>query len=160
LNLGADRQIAKRFESRRPVALAIRASNERFATDAGERDTVAGTSKSSGRPGYLQTGPGIPAKKGPYRARSIGTTDAAAAGALGFVDVWAGNRRLGRRDITAAEVLPERRQLAEIDFMLDQPVTDLEFRLWIDGTRSVTLERVELFSPPSNAPAPAVGGGS
>lgn len=160
LNLGADRQIAKRFESRRPVALSIRASNERFATDAGERDTVAGTIKSSGRPGYLQTGPGIPAKKGPYRARWIGTTDGAAAGALGFVDVWAGNRRLGRRDITAAEVLPERRQLAEIDFMLDQPVTDLEFRLWIDGTRSVTLERVELFSPPSNAPAPAVGGGS
>ena len=154
LNAGKDRGIADRFESRRPIALSIRASNERFGTDTGDRDVVAGTIKSTGRPGFLQFGPGIPARKGTYRARWVGAVEGAAAGRIGFVDVWADGKRLARREVMLEEAVAERRQLAEIDFVLMDKVTDLEYRLWVDGTRSIILERVELLSQAASGAPP------
>jgi hypothetical protein len=146
LNAGAGRHFASLYEQRRSISLSIRASNERFRTDAGERDDAAGVIRSVGRPGYLQYGPGIPMKRGFYRARWIGTAAALPAGAFGFVDVWAGDVRLGRREISDADTRPEARVLAEIDFTLARPTTHLEYRLWVDGRAPVTLERVELAS--------------
>ena len=149
LNAGGGRRFARQYESRRPVALSVRADNERFSTDAGERDSAAGVIRSNGRAGYLQYGPGIPMKAGVYRARWIGTLNAlpASAGPLGFVDVWDGDRQVARREILAAEAVPERRQLAEIDFVLERPANRLDYRLWVDGRTPVSLERVELASP-------------
>jgi arabinofuranosyltransferase len=155
LNIGEGRKFARRYDARRPVALSVRAANERFSTDVGERDPASGVLRSTGRSGYLQYGPGIPMKAGTYRARWIGTVAEGSPGPFGFVDVWVGDRRLVRREISASDLRPDDHQIAEIPFLLDQPVDHLEYRLWIDGHRSVVLERVELLSgPPAVVAAP------
>ena len=149
LNFGEGRRFAERHAGVRPIALSIRASNERFATDVGIRDSAGGNLRSDGRAGYLQYGPGIPMRAGTYRARWVGLVDAAAQTGprdVGFVDVWDGNRRLARRDIVAAEVDPDRRQLAAIDFVLPRATNHLEYRLWVNSGSSVILERVDLSS--------------
>jgi arabinofuranosyltransferase len=146
LNAGDGRDIARRFESRRPIRLSIRAANERFATDAGERDPAAGVIRSNGRPGYLQYGPSIPIKAGVYRVRWIGVVAEGDGGPLGFVDAWDGDAQLARREIAAVEIQPSERRLAELEFVLPRSTTRLEYRIWVDGRRAVTLERVELVS--------------
>lgn len=147
LNVGEGRRIAEAYERRRPIALSIRAVNERFSTDAGEKDQGAGVIRSTGRSGYLQMGPGIPMKRGLYRARWIGATnDAPIAGPLGFVDVWSGERQIARREISTQDIRPEGRQLAEITFALPEPAASLEYRLWTNGQQAIVLERIELSS--------------
>jgi hypothetical protein len=144
LNVGAGRNFARRYESRRPVSLSIRAANERFLTDVGERDPAAGTLRSAGRSGYLQYGPGIPMKAGAFHARWIGT--ATAAGSLGFVEVWADGRQVVRREIFADGIRADQKLLSEVAFTLEDPVDRLEYRLWVHGQHQVVLERVELAS--------------
>jgi len=146
LNFGEGRHFAEIYGQRRAIALSIRANNERFSTDVGEKDPVAGVIRSTGRAGYLQAGPGIPMKRGMYRARWVGTSTNLPDGPIGFVDVWAGDRRLARQDISAKDVSPDLRQIAEITFALPEPTTSLEYRLWVTGQPAVTLERVELSS--------------
>jgi hypothetical protein len=146
LNVGEGRTLASRFEARRPIALSIRAENERFSTDAGARDTTAGVIKSVGREGYLEYGPSIPMKAGVYRARWVGTVGPGPDGTVGFVDVWDGDRRIARREILAAEVDAGQRHIAEIEFVLTEPSKHLDYRIWVDGRRPIVLERVELFS--------------
>jgi arabinofuranosyltransferase len=147
LNVGAGRHFAERYDRKRPISLSVRASNERFITDAGERDQAAGVIRSVGRAGYLQYGPGIPMKTGAYRARWIGSIQGTPPpGPIGFVDVWANGRQLGRREILPGEMAPEARVLAEIQFVLPEAADDLEYRIWIDGHTPVVLERVELTS--------------
>ena len=124
----------------------MRASNERFLTDAGERDVAAGVIRSVGRAGSLQYGPGVPMKAGVYRARWIGTLDGAPSGSIGFVDVWADGRRLARREILGGEAQADRRRLAEVEFVLPEPAGQLDYRIWVDGRQRVVLERVELYS--------------
>ena len=148
LNAGAGRHLAEQYDQQRAIDLSIRAANERFLVDAGEKDDAAGTIKSVGRAGYLQFGPGIPMKRGSYRARWIGGVTGAPAGSFGFVDVWAGETRVARREIGAADLQPDQRRIAEISFTLTAPTDHLEYRLWIDGREAVTLERVELSSAP------------
>jgi arabinofuranosyltransferase len=145
LNVGSGRNFSRRFESRRPIAISVRASNERFASDVGKRDPVAGTLHSTDRAGYLQAGPGIPMKPGVYRARWVGTVEPS-GGLLGFVDVWAGERQLARREIHSSEADPASRHITELSFVLDAPVEQLDYRLWIHAGRTVRLERVELYS--------------
>jgi arabinofuranosyltransferase len=157
LNAGGGRDMAKRYEQRRPVALSIRASNERFSPDAGDRDDAAGTIVSNGRAGYLQMGPGIPMKAGTYRARWIGTVTDAGDAALGFVDVWAGDRLVARRQLYGGDVRSDQHQIAEIPFVLSQPTDHLEYRIWIDGRHPVRLERVELFSEAAAPPQVSAG---
>jgi arabinofuranosyltransferase len=146
LNAGAGRNFAARYERRRPIALSVRAANERFSSDAGERDTTAGVIRSIGRPGYLQTGPGIPMKPGMYRARWVGAVAGTPDGPIGFVDVWTDNHQLARRAITASDIQPDSRQIADITFALTEPANRLEYRLWVDGRAAITLERIELYS--------------
>src|SRR5690606_1179419 len=78
---GEGRSLASRVERQRPISVSIRADNERFSTDAGERDPGAGVIRSDGRAGYLQSGPGIPMAAGVYRARWMGGLAPAARGA-------------------------------------------------------------------------------
>jgi hypothetical protein len=85
-------------------------------------------------------------KAGTYRARWVGDVTDAPAGALGFVDVWAGDHQIARREIYGGEVLRDRRQIAEIAFVLSESTDHLDYRIWIDGRHPVRLERVELFS--------------
>jgi arabinofuranosyltransferase len=147
LNAGAGRRFAARYDRKRPISLSVRAANERFITDAGDRDVTAGVIRSVGRAGYLQYGPGIPMKVGTYRARWVGVMNGSLPpGAIGFVDVWAGDRRLARREILAGEMAPEAHLLAQIDFVLLEPTGNLDYRIWIDGRTSTVLERVELAS--------------
>ena len=149
MNAGTGRRMARRYEEQRPVALSIRAANERFITDAGDRDEAAGAVVSNGRAGYLQMGPGIPMKAGTFRARWIGQVSGSPAGPLGFVDVWDGDRQLARREIHGGEVVTARQQIAEIEFVLAERSQHLEYRLWVDGRHPIRLERVELFSQPA-----------
>ncbi len=147
LNAGQGRRFADRYDQRRAIALSIRAVNERFSTDVGEKDTAAGVIRSTGRAGYLQTGPGIPVKRGLYRARWVGVlTSPPADGPIGFVDVWNGDRQIARREITVKDVQTDTYQLAEITFPLPEPAASLEYRLWMNDRHAITLERVELFS--------------
>ena len=161
LNAGEGRTFARTYDARRPVSLSVRAANERFASDVGERQPASGTIRSTGRSGYLQYGPGIPMKAGAYRARWIGTVDGGASGWLGFVDVWAGERLVARRSIGVGELQADSRQLAELPFVLEDATGDLEYRLWVNGDTSIVLERVELFSGGrEQAAAPSVEAGN
>lgn len=155
LTAGPGRHLGQQYEQRRSTALSVRAANERFSIDAGERDEAAGVIRSVGRPGYLQYGPGIPMKAGVFRARWIGTVTGLEAGPVGFVDVWTGDRLVARREIVSGEVQPDRRQIAEVEFVLPVRSEHLEYRLWVDGTRAVTLERVELSSVHAGTQAPS-----
>jgi hypothetical protein len=88
-------------------------------------------------------------KPGNYVARWIGTVAEGASGSPGFVDVWIGDHRLARREIPAAGIQPDKRQIAELPFTLEREVDRLEYRLWVTGHAPVVLERVELVSTPS-----------
>lgn len=146
LNLGEGRRFAQDHEQRRTIDLSIRAANERFRVDAGEKDVPAGVIRSIGRSGYLQYGPGIPMRRGAFRARWIGTITGVPDGSFGFVDVWAGETRIARREIKATDIQESARVIAEITFALPSPTTHLEYRIWLDGRPTVALERVELLS--------------
>jgi arabinofuranosyltransferase len=146
LNLGRFRNLHEMYEKRRQVELSVRADNERFLTDVGNRDQGAGALRATGRAGYLQYGPRIPVKKGYYRARWIGTVDTAPGGQVGYVEVWGGpERRLDRQPVTTAG--PDaHHQLAHIDFNLPDDLDALEYRFYVNQGVRMTLERVELFS--------------
>ncbi len=146
LNLGRFRNLHEMYEKRRQVELSVRADNERFLTDVGNRDQGAGALRATGRAGYLQYGPRIPVKKGYYRARWIGTVDSAPGGQVGYVEVWGGpERRLDRQPVTTAGPDAHHR-LAHIDFNLPDDLDALEYRFYVNQGVRMTLERVELFS--------------
>ena len=144
LNAGSGRHLAEDYEQQRAIALSIRASNERFLVDAGEKNDAAGTIKSIGRAGYLEFGPAIPVKHGSYRARWVGTVTGAPDGVFGFVDAWDGGTRIARQEVTGGSLRPDGRQIAELTFTLPKGSSSLDYRLWVDGRPAVTLERVEL----------------
>lgn len=148
LNLGKYRNLSEQILKRRAVSLSIRADNERFRTDLGFRDPAAGALRTNGeRAGYLQFGPEIPAERGLYRARWIGTVDAAPGdGPLGYVEVWFGDRRVAREPVSRG---PRRDDhlLASLDFTVpDEGVTKLDYRFFASAGTHMLLERVELFS--------------
>jgi hypothetical protein len=67
--------------------------------------------------------------------------------------VWAGDRQIAKREIYGGEVLRDRRQIAEIAFVLNESTDHLDYRIWIDGRHPVRLERVELSSEAAAAAA-------
>jgi arabinofuranosyltransferase len=146
LNLGNYRNLHQQVLKRRAISLSIRADNERFATDAGDRDP-AGSLRATGRSGYLQMGPGIPAAPGLYRARWIGTVERAAEGPIGYVEVWfGGDSRIAR--VPVALTAPRADHvLATLDFSVPSGgVSSLDYRFYVNGDVAMNLERVELFS--------------
>jgi arabinofuranosyltransferase len=146
LNVGRYRSFSDTVDRRRGMATSIRADNERFITDVGHRDPVAGALRTTGRAGYLQYGPRIPARKGYYRARWVGTVDAAPNGDVGFIEIWLGpERRVERQPVRTLENSGHRR-LAQVDFSVPEDVSALEYRFFVNQGVSMTLERVELYS--------------
>ena len=146
LNVGSYRSFHELYARRRPLTLSIRADNERFITDVGERDSVRGTLKASGRAGYLQYGPGIPARKGAYRARWIGSVEEAAGGNVGFVEVWLGADQRAAREPVRHFTSSPGQELGHLDFRLPDDVPALEYRFYVNDGVRMTLERVELYS--------------
>jgi arabinofuranosyltransferase len=146
LNFGRDRSWAASFEKRRPIALSIRADNERFLTDVGRRDTVAGSLRSTGRAGLLQYGPRMPLKAGAYRARWVGTVQAPSGAEIGFVDVKLDEGQPLKRLPVISDGLGNEHQFAEIDFSISEPVSAIEYRLYVKEGVVLSLERVELYS--------------
>jgi arabinofuranosyltransferase len=143
LNVGEYRNLHAIYEKRRPIALSVRADNERFSSDVGSRDAATGSLRTTGRAGYLELGPGIPVKKGFYRARWVGTVTGAPAQPVGFVEVWSdADTRLAREPVTAAPGPV----VAHLDFTLPEDVSSLEYRFYVNGGVSMSIERVELFS--------------
>jgi arabinofuranosyltransferase len=146
LNFGRYRRLHEIVTEKRPVSVSVPADNDRFTTDVGVRNTRGnGTLIASGREGYLQMGPGMPLKAGHFEVRWLGTTEAGVGQALGFVDVWADGKRLGRRDIFHGEFAAEK-TLAEISFTLAQPTTNLEYRFYVGRGVKLVLERINLES--------------
>jgi arabinofuranosyltransferase len=147
LNVGKYRNLHEQILKRRSFDLSIRADNERFSTDVGDRDPVAGALRASGRAGYLQFGPEIPVGKGIYRARWIGTVDAAQTGPLGYVEVWFGpDTRVAREPVVLGPTRTDH-LLATLDFTVPEDgVKKLEYRFFVNEGVRMTLERVELFS--------------
>jgi len=149
LNVGRFSNLHEQILKRRSIDLSIRADNERFRTDVGDRDPVAGALRAnSGRAGYLQFGPEIPATKGIYRARWIGTVDATPpTGTIGYVEVWFGpDRRVAREPVVLG---PKRDDhlLSTLDFTVpDEGVAQLDYRFFANEGVRMTLERVELYS--------------
>jgi hypothetical protein len=146
LNVGRYRGFHDVYAKRRQVALSIRADNERFITDVGERDATAGTLKASGRAGYLEYGPAIPVRRGVYRARWLGIVEDAPGGKVGYVEVWSGpDEQIARQAVVLGAAMPGH-LLAEVDFRLPADVRALEYRLYVNEGVRMTLERVELYS--------------
>lgn len=147
LNVGRYRNLHEQVLKRRALNLSIRADNERFITDVGDRDPVAGAIRASGRAGYLQFGPAIPVAKGMYRARWVGTVDSAPGATLGYVEVWYGPERRVARHPVAVPAAPTDHLLTSIDFTVpDEGVDALEYRFYVNDGVRMTLERVELYS--------------
>jgi arabinofuranosyltransferase len=146
LNVGRYRSFHDVYAKRRQIALSIRADNERFITDVGERDATAGTLKASGRAGYLEYGPAIPARRGGYRARWLGIVEDAPSGKVGYVEVRSGpDQQIARQPVVLGTAMPGH-LLAEVDFRLPDDVRALEYRLYVNEGVRMTLERVELYS--------------
>jgi len=140
------RRLHEEYEKRRPIALSIPANHDRFLTDVGLRD-AAGL-RSTGQPGYLQTGPGIPVKRGFYRARWIATVTDAPDGTVGFVEAWKDGERLDRQPVRLAGHEPHQR-IAQLDFSLPEGARSLEYRFYVNAGVRVAIERVELYSGPA-----------
>lgn len=147
LNLGRYRNFHEQLLKRRAVNLSIRADNERFSTDVGDRDIATGSLRATGRAGYLQFGPGIPAQPGMYRARWVGSTDSLPGLSLGYVEVWFGTeRRVARAEVVADTGRPDH-VLAVLDFTVPEGGVDaLEYRFFVNSGVRMALERVELYS--------------
>ena len=147
LNVGSYRNLHEQLLERRSVALSIRADNERFLSDVGDRDPVAGALRdNSGRAGYLQFGPEIPVSKGVYRARWVGTVESAPAQSIGSVEIWFGDTRVTRESVTQTAGHPDH-LLATLDFRIPEGgVRSLDYRFYVNEGVKMTLERVELFS--------------
>jgi arabinofuranosyltransferase len=152
LNVGPARNLHEKVNARRRVALSIRAANERFLTDVGERDSVNGVLRSTGRAGYLQFGPRTPLRPGRYRVRWIGAIDSVPAEEIGFVEALADGEPLAKRPVAAQEYTPERKQLADLEFVLPRATSGIEYRLFVGADVRVTLERVEISGGPLPAP--------
>lgn len=146
LNVGKYSDLHLLYETDRPIQLSIRADNERFLTDVGDRDERANEIRATGRRGYLQYGPRVPMKAGIYRARWMGLVDAPVGTPIGFVEVWNGpDKRIAREEVLAIGPNQTRR-IAHIDFTLLQDADALEYRFFVQPNVEVTLERVELYS--------------
>jgi hypothetical protein len=146
LNLGDDRDIHARFEKARPIELSVRAHNERFLTDVGERDAERGTLRATGRSGYLQYGPGIPLKAGDYRARWLGVLEHGASAEIGFVEAWNGSERLARQRVMREAAGSGTGQIADINFQLADRADAVDYRFFVNADVHLTLERIELLS--------------
>ena len=135
--------------AQRPVSVSVAADNERFSTDVGVRNTRGeGTLIASGaREGYLQMGPNIPLKAGHFKVRWIGTTQAGPGAPLGVVEAWTdGERLIARRAVFNGEFSSGDKTLAELTFALEQPTTNLEYRLFVQKGVKLVLERINLES--------------
>jgi arabinofuranosyltransferase len=149
LNFGRFRRIHEMVTERRPVSVSVPADNERFSTDVGIRNTRGdGVLIASGRAGYLQMGPNMPLKAGHFRARWIGTLNAAPGQHVGYVEVWDRGHQLTRRAVNAGEFPADGKVIAEIGFALKKPAADLEYRFWVERGVKMILERVNLESTP------------
>jgi hypothetical protein len=146
LNGGSARDFGAQFERHRPIALSIRAGNERFLSDVGRRDSVRDTLQTTGRAGLLQYGPRIPLKAGAYRARWVGTVDASEGVEIGFVDVRSDEDAPLTRRAVVTTGRTESHRFAEADFTLNEPASAIEYRLYVNAGVTLTLERVELYS--------------
>jgi arabinofuranosyltransferase len=144
LNLGPDRNMRRTYEKHRPIALSIRADNDRFLTDVGVRDPQAGRLSTTARQGYLQFGPGIPMKAGTYRARWEGTVSASGGLPLGYVEVWNGSERIERQAVPSPTGSSQ--VVAQVDFSLPRDARSLEYRFWVNDTASISLARIALYS--------------
>jgi arabinofuranosyltransferase len=149
LNFGRYRRIHELVTAQRPVSVSVSADNERFSTDVGVRNTRGdGALIASGaREGYLQMGPNIPLRAGDFKVRWIGTTQAAPGEPLGVVEAWTdGERLIARRGVFNGEFSSGDNTLAELTFALDQPTTNLEYRLFVQKGVKLVLERINLES--------------
>lgn len=116
---------------------------ESFRTINGS-PTEKGTYVSNGNSGFLLYGPYLKLSEGSYKLNIKGKKINTNKGVkIGYVDVVAnsGTEEITRRDIVQME-LEEGDLMVELDFSLNTPVQDVEFRVWIDEGNILEVEEI------------------
>lgn len=150
LNIGSYRQFHRLVAERRQISISVRANNPRFSTDVGDRDEQRGLLRSTSRGGLLAIGPGIPLRAGDYEAEWTGTLGDSTTGPVGFVVVChtACTKLISVTAVDAASYRRETRTIATAPFRLEQAVSDIEYRFFVQQGAAVTLERIGLRGGP------------
>jgi glycosyltransferase involved in cell wall biosynthesis len=99
---------------------------------------------STGKAGYLIYGPYIPLGEGQYQVVIRGSLGEDGAGAARIeVAIDQGTRILAQSGLTK---FGENDCLFSLPLSLDEPCTDLEVRVWVDGQSKLTISMLEISS--------------
>jgi arabinofuranosyltransferase len=152
LNVGPYRRLHEEVDRRRPTAISVPPTHERFRTDIGVRDYDRREVHTAGsRAGYVLQGPNIPLRAGHYEVRWVGAyTEAAPMAEVGFAEVWISGRLVAEHGVRAADYDAARRTLALIEFDLDRRTSDAEMRLYLQHGVKATVERFEIAGAPND----------
>ncbi|MCE5360650.1 MAG: glycosyltransferase, partial [Acidithiobacillus sp.] len=112
----------------------------RLHTQIGER--YGSGMRTTGRPGYLVYGPYAPLPAGRYRLALVGTSVRFSGSEWVDVACEKGERRLLHQALNGMGVGDWQ---FEGFFTLEAPVSDIEFRLWVEDGSEMTLDRATLM---------------
>ncbi|MBW1690544.1 MAG: glycosyltransferase family 39 protein [Deltaproteobacteria bacterium] len=131
----------------RRIRINLPAAHPRFGSVVGIRNKREGTIISNGRSGFLQFGPYISLDPGYYMVEWFGAAEYADGKEQGFVDV-AFNK--GATLIKCKPIKPKAKIdakkdiIAQIDFVLEKSVNDLEYRFFVNDGILIRLESILL----------------
>ena len=144
LNLGEGRRFHETFRAAHLIDVGVRAGNPRFLSDVGEVDHDQFV-HTTGRQGLLLMGPRLPLPAGAFEVTWTGEAAGAVEGTeLGFVQICydACRRELARRHLVGearGQVIA-----GPVAFRTTEPVSDIEFRVFVRAGVDVTLRHVSL----------------
>jgi glycosyltransferase involved in cell wall biosynthesis len=112
----------------------------RMFTQVGER--LGREMRTTGRGGLLVLGPNFSLPSGRYRVTMNGTAARCTGGEWMDVACEKGERVLLRQPLNGVGAGPWQ---IDVSFTLETPVSDIEFRLWVDEDSELTLEGISVF---------------
>jgi hypothetical protein len=116
--------------------------DSRLCSEVGKR--LGRDIMSTGQAGYLIYGPYIPLGEGQYQVVIRGSLGEDGAGAARIeVAIEQGTRILAQSALTK---FGENDCLFSLPLSLDEPCTDLEVRVWVDGQSKLTISMLEISS--------------
>ena len=135
----SDESIARR-------SLVVGGDDPRMQTQCGVKER--GVIRAIGEAGMLVSGPRVPMAAGRYRVRVYGTADGSASGTRAMLEVvcQSGGRTLATHPLLDGEPGLGCGFLARLDFVVEEPVADLEVRVQLRESCDVTFESIDLVS--------------
>ncbi|HTL75003.1 MAG TPA: glycosyltransferase [Casimicrobiaceae bacterium] len=126
--------------------LVVAANDPRMRTQCGVKQ--GSVIRATGEPGMLVHGPRLPIAAGRYRVRIYGTADASASSTRARLEVvcQAGERVLAMHPLCDGGAAQARGFLGRLDFVVEDPVADLEIRVQLMESCDVTFESIDLVS--------------